>query len=1540
MALGREQPPWLVSIRHSAADGPAHGVGVLCGPRHILTCAHVVGPAGDRPGAAVYVRFQHVRHAEALRATVLPDGWHPVTEARTGDVAVLELSGDPPPGARPAPLCTTAAGIWHHRFRAYGYPKKHARGGVPVRGEIVDHAGDEWLLLEPRAGWAPEPGFSGAPVWDEDGDGVIGILNARERGGDSGTRGAGPSGTAYAIKTEALLRYWPPLAAQVREQAADELRARLESRLALPLTRAGELPSVAEVDPYHVGVSPSTYSGLPAEDGPADTYVARPGPDALLEEALDGALAAAPDGARLLLLVGPSKSGKSRTLFELLRRRMPRARLLVPAADRTAPGDLSRLRLPAGPDRVVLWLDELDHYLRPGGLDVQVLERFARQDPPVTVVASMTSVQRQALFDRADDQGRLARSVLRRARQVELPQRLSDEELAEAARHYPGEDFTARGIGQVLVAAPELERRLTDGFDSCPAGWAVTRAAADRWRMGLRGAVPEAVLFRLFRGYLSDAHPSLDADEAAFRTGLAWAREPVAGQIALLHPDRPVAPADTGDAAPGDGRAQRMYTVFPYVPDYLDARSDDPGARVPGFAWRLAVSGGASGGTGGTGAPDQPGGLSGELLTIALTAGVRDETEVAAAALRRVRQIGGDSDDAAWAALLLGQLELFRGDFAQGAECLEAALDSGVPDVVPLAQVELGGMLAASDRVRAGELLQAAMGCHNRQLALLAEVFFSGLLILQGEHDRALSLLEDVLAAGDDEVAGLAQARLGGLLADEGVPASLDGAGKQGPAGGGTELLRARAARTGDLPGPDRGPWTLPRTVDAAVTAPIAELARTNMSWVLVNQGKLARAEELLREVMAGAHPLAAPLACANLGDLLVACNRWGEARPLLESVLDAPAPLAWPLARLALGWLLVSGDEEQERGAELLREVVRSGHPALAPRAAHTLGAWHIAGGRAERAEYRLGQAVASGHPDWAPTAELSLAGLAVRQGDPDRAERLLASVAAGPWPNAPLALDHLGDLLAGQERYEEAEAAYRRAIDSGHQHWSQLARIDLAVMLAVTTDPDDPRNVAAFTALLAEAVASGHPGHGPRAAELLGELLTVLERYDEAEAAYRQAIGFGHEQWSHLARIRLALMLSDLADPDDPQGFAPVADLLVEAMQASLPVLATWAQSLLGQVRIVSGDRSQGLRLLSDAVAADVPRASDAARLFLALSHLGDGGDPAEAQAAELLEDVLRGEPSDVTEVARATLGTLRLRQGDHAAARRLLADPAASDDPEAVAESYLDRGEYLLDAGEVEMAAELLEAAVESGAPDSAPRACLLLGVTRLAERRLDEARDRLTRAVASGDPAVEPQARRYLGSTLAQLGRPEEAEETLLPLAAAADSSERPQALLLLARLAVVTGRQDEAADRFEQVLSAGDPEAEAEARTAYAPLLRDTGRWDRLAEILSAPADTRPAPESEPARDALPGGTAAPAPQPSASRPGEPVLTAPVLVLLGDVASGEEQWREARYWYRRALDAPDGDRAHDRARAALGTRPGRLPGSHPGTGPPS
>ncbi|MFD7289250.1 hypothetical protein [Streptomyces sp. NPDC059863] len=89
---------------------------------------------------------------------------------------------------------------------------------------------------------------------------------------------------------------------------------------------------------------------------------------------------------------------------------------------------------------------------------------------------------------------------------------------------------------------------------------------------------------------------------------------------------------------------------------------------------------------------------------------------------------------------------------------------------------------------------------------------------------------------------------------------------------------------------------------------------------------------------------------------------------------------------------------------------------------------------------------------------------------------------------------------------------------------------------------------------------------------------------------------------------------------------------------------------------------------------------------------------------------------------------------------------------------------------------------------------------------------------------------------------------------------------------------------------------------------------------------------RPTPENTPApeRTPTPENTATPegTPASAAGTPHgvEPVLTARVLALLGDVAAAERQPREARHWYRRALDAPDSDQAHDHARAALGTDP--------------
>ncbi|MQY14941.1 hypothetical protein SRB5_51170 [Streptomyces sp. RB5] len=1486
MTAERERPPWLVRVHRASGGGPPDGAGLLCGPRHILTCAHVVSPAGRMPEGPVWIRFQNVDHDELLPATVVPEGWHPVSRGgsphstATADVAVLELAADPPPGAGPAPLVRTSAGVWHHHFHSYGFPAKSG-GGRPVSGTVVGPIGAQWLHLEATEGWTPEPGFSGAPVWDDQNDGVIGMLTAREKPGSAAANRA-----TYAIRTEALAGYWPPLKPLVREPPPDERQAALQSRLALPLTADGNLPPVRDVDPYQIGVSPSAYS-QPRPDGRRpDAYVPRRATDEELDAALDAAADAASDSP-LVLLTGPSKAGKSRTLFELLLRRMPDARLLVPAADRSAPGDLSRLQLPPGPEPVVLWLDELEHYVGPGGLDLPALRRFTQGRPRVVVVASITSLQYRQLHARPDEQGRMARGLLRLARRVELPQQLDAEDLADADRHYPRESFTTRGIGQVLVAAPELEQRLASGFEECPAGWAVTRAAADRRRMGLGGAVPEAELFRIFAAYVRHFHPSLDADETAFRAGLAWARDPVVAQVALLYAEQPA-----GD----DG--ERAYAVFPYIPDYLDGRSRDPDAAVPAFAWRLTV---------GDDTPRSASAPGADLLTVAITAMARDEQDAAIRALRRLLDGAGTPYDRAWAAVLLGELHLGRNEFAEGIGCLERALEYGVPEVEPLAQVELAGALMVGDRERAGELLASAMECGDRQVALLAKQGYASLLVLRGEHERALAVLEEVLNAGDDEVVALARWRIGDMLAGEGGGGVLRGSQPlQGTAPGSgnpgrTGLLRPRDS--GDtLAGNSQ--WALPRRVDASMATPVTQLAKTTYSAVLVNQGKLEDAEAMLRQVIAEGHPLAAPLAGASLGDLLWQLDREDEARRLLEEAVAGGHPLVAPLARTTLGALLLDVPGEAERGAGLLRGVAGSGHPDQAPRAAFVLGTWHANSGEPERAGHRLRAATGSGHPDWGPAAELVLAGLALQNDEVERGERMLGDLGrAGHREIGPAAYDLLGDLLAELERYDEAETAYRQAIATGHDNWATVARIDLALMLAGHTDPGESEGVGTVLVLLGDAERSGHPEMSPRAALLQGQLLAELGRRAEAESAFRRAVGTGHENWAHEARIDLALLLAGASNPARPWTLDTSARLLQEATAAPDEAQAAWATTLLGRVRLAQGEQAEGLGLLREAAGRNQGTVSAAARYFVAKELLDNGTADGRKEAEALLERLVRDESPEsasVTDVARATLGVLRLRQGEHEAANELLTAAEESGNTEAMAEVYTGRGEYLLDIGEADDAAELLEAALALEDADTAPRATLFLGMAYLALQRREDARTRLTQALELGGPGVESPARRYLGTVLAQLERPAEAEEVLLPLASAEGDPERPRALLMLARLAHDNDRPGVAAERFEMAITCGDPATEAEALEDYRRFLRETGRWDRLAEIQSPTAAAPALPE--PVR-------------PSAL----PALT---LALLGTVAGAQRQEREARYWYRRALAAPDADGAHELARARL------------------
>jgi hypothetical protein len=200
MVADPEHPPWQVRVRQSP-DGRPEGGGVLCADRWVLTCAHVVSDGADPPDC-VWVEFPFAG-AGLVEARVAPDGWRPDLGAGFADLALLELVGEIPAAAMPAPLRIPAAQV-AHGFRVFGFPKGHDRG-VTVRGEVEGPAHGEWtqLVADVGRGHVIDRGFSGSPVWDEQLAAVTGIVVSRDL--NPSVRGG------YSIGMDIAARYLPQL---------------------------------------------------------------------------------------------------------------------------------------------------------------------------------------------------------------------------------------------------------------------------------------------------------------------------------------------------------------------------------------------------------------------------------------------------------------------------------------------------------------------------------------------------------------------------------------------------------------------------------------------------------------------------------------------------------------------------------------------------------------------------------------------------------------------------------------------------------------------------------------------------------------------------------------------------------------------------------------------------------------------------------------------------------------------------------------------------------------------------------------------------------------------------------------------------------------------------------------------------------------------------------------------------------------------------------------------------------------------------------
>ncbi len=249
------------------------GAGFLVGDREVVSCAHVVdralGPPSDSDQGQdqeVRLDFPMVAPGRAVAARVAV--WQPPLGDGSGDVAGLQLREPPPAGVRAVRLINGDE-LWDHRFRVLGFPAEHG-DGVWATGRLRGRQATGWVQMDgvTSTGYPIEQGFSGAAVWDEELDAVVGMAVAAERRPDVRV--------AYLIPTGTLVETWPDLADQMlppcpylgllafQEQDATRFfgRAELAAKLVDQLERQA---LVAVVGPSGSGKSSLVFAGAVPE---------------------------------------------------------------------------------------------------------------------------------------------------------------------------------------------------------------------------------------------------------------------------------------------------------------------------------------------------------------------------------------------------------------------------------------------------------------------------------------------------------------------------------------------------------------------------------------------------------------------------------------------------------------------------------------------------------------------------------------------------------------------------------------------------------------------------------------------------------------------------------------------------------------------------------------------------------------------------------------------------------------------------------------------------------------------------------------------------------------------------------------------------------------------------------------------------------------------------------------------------------------------------------------------------------------------------
>lgn len=702
----------------------------------------------------------------------------------------------------------------------------------------------------------------------------------------------------------------------VRANAADagqHLRDVLEGLVTGDL---GRVPRLSELSAYDLGTDPEAIGA-----GATTRYLPRD-KDGELDDAIARARTASKPS--MVVLRGPSKSGKSRALYEAANRdqELREAAVLAPR-NRDALACLLNEGPPLqGCEPVVLWLDDLERFVSAGndGIDNGALDALRGWQRPVVVLATAGGKGAELLAEGLAVPIRQLYSH-RRVCVVSISSELTARETTRVRERYEptaAQQIVAHGIGEYLVAAPELARKLEDerhapGDEPCPEGAAVAWAAIDWARCGMLGSVPDALLRELWPLYLHGIKPT----EERFNRGLDWALRPVYHSVALVY-------------------ETSSYEPYDWIVAHASCRLK---REVNKRAWQRIVN-------------EVDATAAFDLGVAAYDEGSFDES---ARAFTGVMD-AADERVAANAAFNLGYILAEQGDVEGARAAYRKAIDSSVAELAAMAGLNLGILLQEQKEVEgAASAYRDAMERRATPHSGTAALNLGLLLIQLGDEAGASLALEMAAAEEDERLASRAQFMLGSLLEKSCPEAAAD-------------ALR-RAVALGDHEIAPSAARLLERLLEAL--HPEAPLPAGKTAAAAGDS-----ASPVVTQPPAAAEANASAPSVDSVFDLALRLDEEGDAagaRRAYERVIAAGAEDLVPAAAFGLAVLLQKQDDDiaARRAYEM---AIESGHPRIVPAASLSLGSLLARMGDVAEARTALMRAAEAGHEDIARAAGAAL--------------------------------------------------------------------------------------------------------------------------------------------------------------------------------------------------------------------------------------------------------------------------------------------------------------------------------------------------------------------------------------------------------------------------------------------------------------------------------------------------------------------------------------------------------------------------------------